>query len=223
MFIEIGNTNVKMLSDKGKRKTVPTKDFSEKDIDFDTVGDIVAASVVPEALRKLTRNYILIDNNSRFSFNHSLEGVGVDRLLAVEGILTEYDAPFVVIDAGTAITVDFVSLRGNEPCFEGGLIIPSFLASLNALNESTSKLPRLEPGMPINIIGKNTKEAMLSGVCNTIVRGVEVLIDEAGYKNLFVTGGAGSFFKELSSKDFVFVDELVFLGMKSVYNRERSI
>jgi len=222
MFIDIGNTNVKILDDKGNIRTVPTKTFNAKDLGDESSGDVVIASVVPEVLSKINRKYTLIGVNAKFSFNHSLEGVGVDRLLAVEGILTEYDAPFVVIDAGTAITVDFVSLRGNEPCLEGGLIIPGLSMALNALNDNTSKLPKLEPEMPTDIIGKNTKQAMLSGVCNTIVKGIDALIDETKFKRVFVTGGDGHLFKELSSKNLVFVDELVFLGMKSVCKREKG-
>ncbi|MFH1223245.1 MAG: hypothetical protein V1647_02755, partial [Pseudomonadota bacterium] len=63
---------------------------------------------------------------------------------------------------------------------------------------------------------------ILSGACNTIVKGIEAAIDDSIYKRLFITGGGAEFFKSLSSKEFVYIEDLIFLGMKSIYNREKK-
>ncbi|MFH1223573.1 MAG: type III pantothenate kinase, partial [Pseudomonadota bacterium] len=164
MFVDIGNTNVKILSENGRITIIPTARFSNSNVLGGNTStgareEVIVASVCPEVLKKINKKYFLIDTNSKLSFNYSLEGVGVDRLLAVEGALTKSSAPLVVINAGTAITVNFVSLRNNEPYLEGGMILPGFSLSLTALNEHTAQLPKLNVEAPNGIIGTTTKDA----------------------------------------------------------------
>lgn len=99
--------------------------------------------------------------------------VGDDRIAAALGALyLDAARPWVVVDVGTAVTVNAVrpAKGGCKPRFEGGLIFPGAEISLRALKEHTAQLPRLnpiaEPGRiekPV-LIGKNTEEAMRWGV-----------------------------------------------------------
>ena len=63
---------------------------------------VKAVSVVPPLLKKIMDKtppdikYNIIDHTSSFSFGHTMEGVGIDRLIAVEGALSLYKPPFVI-------------------------------------------------------------------------------------------------------------------------------
>ena len=231
MFIDVGNTNTKILSNTGEITSIDTKVFNIKNFlpYFKNDNEIIVASVVPhvlgeikEGLISMERDFYVIDKSSPYSFNFNVDGVGVDRLLSIEGALTLVKSPCAVIDAGTAITVDFVNFKNNEVYLEGGIIIPGFDLELKSLNDHTALLPSLKSHLPNSLIGTTTKDAMINGVCNTLIRGVNSLIDDVKAKlavdefKLFITGGAGAFFNELSQKKFTYVDDLIFKGMQNI-------
>lgn len=87
---------------------------------------------------------------------------GVDRLLNAAAAYAAVGQACIVIDAGTAITVDFVDGAGT---FQGGAIAPGARMQLNALHEHTAALPSLDYRVPEDEpFGKNTGQAMLQGV-----------------------------------------------------------
>src|SRR5699024_6071301 len=87
--------------------------------------------------------------------------VGEDRLLNAAASYDVLKQACVVIDAGTAITVDFVDGQGT---FHGGAIAPGAQSMLNTLADKTSQLPEVELKAPREYIGHNTTEAMRGGV-----------------------------------------------------------
>ena len=88
---------------------------------------------------------------------------GVDRLLNAAAAYAAVGQACIIIDAGTAITVDFVDGAGT---FQGGAIAPGARLQLQALHEHTAALPALEYRRPepSEVFGKNTADAMLRGV-----------------------------------------------------------
>lgn len=87
---------------------------------------------------------------------------GVDRLLNAAAAYAAVGQACIVIDAGTAITVDFVDGAGT---FQGGAIAPGARMQLVALHEHTAALPALDYRAPADEpFGKNTGQAMLQGV-----------------------------------------------------------
>lgn len=102
--------------------------------------------------------------------------VGVDRLLnaVAANVLRPADRAAVVVDLGTAITVDLVSAAG---AFQGGAILPGLMTSAKALNQFTDMLPLLAEldGAP-QALGRSTLEAMRSGLFWGAVGGVRELI-----------------------------------------------
>jgi len=88
------------------------------------------------------------------------EEVGVDRLLDALAAYGRTGCQTVVIDAGTAVTVDLVSAAG---AFCGGAIAPGPGLLVRALHEGTEKLPRIEFQEPHLVVGRDTEEAMASG------------------------------------------------------------
>jgi type III pantothenate kinase len=102
--------------------------------------------------------------------------VGVDRLLdaVAANQLRPADRAAVVIDLGTAITVDLISADG---AFQGGAILPGLMTSAKALNQFTDMLPLLAElnGAPA-ALGKSTLEAMRSGLFWGAVGGIRELV-----------------------------------------------
>lgn len=93
--------------------------------------------------------------------------VGVDRLLngVAANVIRSADQPAIVVDSGTAITVDLVSADG---CFRGGAILPGILLGAKSLHEETTTLPHVnvwdllknEP----SALGRCTEEAIAAGL-----------------------------------------------------------
>lgn len=130
--------------------------------------------------------------------------VGVDRLLAAAAAWNEIKQACIVIDAGTAVTVDFVD---GEGVFQGGAILPGVAAMLRTLASSTDLLPELDYANPEgDPWGRNTVDAMRRGVHGAVTGGVWKLVERyalayGGFPLVVATGGDA----ELLFKD----DELV--------------
>ncbi len=86
---------------------------------------------------------------------------GPDRLLAAWAASTLHGSPVIVVDLGTATTVDAVDADGF---FQGGAILPGLALAADALAEGTSRLPRVELGLPHEAIGTDTATALQSGI-----------------------------------------------------------
>ncbi len=92
------------------------------------------------------------------------KSVGQDRLVNAFAGLAIYGKRLIIIDAGTAITFDIVSKRGE---YLGGIIAPGIRMNLNALAKGTALLPKLQlpkANKKFKLIGKSTDESIYSGV-----------------------------------------------------------
>jgi len=108
--------------------------------------------------------------------------VGIDRLLnaLAANRLREANQPAIVVDVGTASTVDLV---GAEGVFLGGAILPGIGMSAAALHAGTASLPLLSVETLADqpaVVGKTTHEAIASGVYWGAVGAVGELIDRLG-------------------------------------------
>ena len=133
--------------------------------------------------------------------------VGEDRLLNAAAAYDVLKQACVVVDAGTAITVDFVDGGGT---FHGGAIAPGVQMMLDALNRRTAQLPDIEFKRPEEVIGHNTAEAMRSGVFFALRGLVQQLTEQIAEKNgqypmVVATGGDGN----LIFRDWELVDRVV--------------
>lgn len=86
--------------------------------------------------------------------------VGIDRLLNCVAAQARYGAPAIVVDMGTATTIDILSATGN---YIGGVIAPGMGVSLDALVGRTSQLRRVPLSRPDHAIGRSTITALQSG------------------------------------------------------------
>lgn len=146
--------------------------------------------------------------------------VGIDRLLGAVAAnrLRQPGAPAIVVDLGTAITVDLVSPAG---AFEGGAILPGIGLSARALHEFTDLLPLLdmqtlaEPPPPL---GTNTVQAIEAGIYWGAIGGVRQLVELLGRRfpappEVFLTGGAAPAVAPLVADQARYEPHLVLAGI----------
>ncbi|MGO9109612.1 MAG: type III pantothenate kinase [Thermoguttaceae bacterium] len=144
--------------------------------------------------------------------------VGVDRLL--DGLaanrLRTPGHPAVVVDAGSAITVDLLDADG---AFLGGAILPGIAMSARALHEFTDLLPQIdmaELAEPPPALGPDTVAAMRSGLFWGAVGSVRQLVEQlTGSRDaeVFLTGGAGPVVAQLMGKSAQYVPHLTLAGI----------
>ncbi len=162
---------------------------------------------------KIKTNVILKTDN--------LSQIGADRIANACAASLLYNAPAIVVDFGTATSFDIVNQK-NE--FIGGIITAGMKIQAEALSSKTSKLPKLNIEAPEHAIGRNTIDAMLSG----IVRGHAAMIDglieecekELGYKTTIIaTGGYSSVISKYLKRKFDYINpDLTLQGMKILYD-----
>ncbi len=147
--------------------------------------------------------------------------LGKDRIAAAVGAWSLFpESNILVIDIGTAITIDFVSSEG-EYC--GGIISPGPETRYRALYEFTGKLPLIEPHHVSNALaGKNTHDAISLGVQNGILFEINeyILRYNTQYKNLnVVLSGGYSYLFDNKIKYPIFAELfLVPLGLNVILN-----
>jgi type III pantothenate kinase len=187
LAVDIGNTNVTIgllragsLVATRRAATHPTATADEleflldgllrlDDVAFADVDSIACASVVPAltagieavALRRERRLIVASAGTVPLAIRVDRpEQVGADRLVNALAAQRLYGTPAVVVDFGTATTLDCVALDG---AYVGGAIAPGLELGLEALAARTAKLPRIELRAPDRAIGRDTVSAMQSG------------------------------------------------------------
>ena len=144
--------------------------------------------------------------------------LGPDRLAAAIGAWSEAEGRNILtIDAGSAITIDFVDSLGN---FHGGNISPGIRMRLRALHEFTGKLPLVDKEGEIPFLGNDTATAIRSGVINGICNEIEGYItavrEKYGDVLVFLTGGDENLLKN-NIKSRIFADKyLVAKGLNRI-------
>lgn len=146
--------------------------------------------------------------------------VGIDRLIdaVAANRLREPHRPAVVVDVGTAITVDLISERG---VFIGGAIMPGIAMAAKALDEFTDLLPLIDMSdlsSPPPPVGTSTIPAMQSGLFWGAVGAIRQLVESMGQDSkespqVILTGGAGPAVAELLGHSALHVPQLTLAGI----------
>ncbi|WP_340105051.1 type III pantothenate kinase [Rhodohalobacter sp. 8-1] len=231
ILVEIGNTSVKAVRDEaGKRKPlfkVSTKNIDELRrqlsllLDNETIllssvrKDLTA--VIREYTGRLTLHVIRYDllGNIRLDYE-TPETLGIDRVLACAGAVHKTKTDVIVVDAGTACTVDFMT---NDYSFKGGVILPGLPMLRHAMKTLTPELPEVSPGLPDHFPGRSTHDAIKIGLNGGFIHAISRFVEQ--YKGRFnnsevlITGGDGPFVQEKLEGNFgsSYFDNLVFDGM----------
>jgi type III pantothenate kinase len=145
--------------------------------------------------------------------------VGVDRLVSSVAVnhRRRAEEPAIIVDAGTAVTVDVVDRAG---VFQGGAILPGLRTAARSLAVSTDALPTTDPldnDVQPSVIGKSTEEAIRSGVIWGAVGAVKELVARMRQEldccaPVFCTGGQGQFLSRLLGPGVQFLPHLVLEG-----------
>jgi type III pantothenate kinase len=119
------------------------------------------------------------------------ELTGVDRVLAVAAAYEQMGKACVVVDCGTAITVNVCDDQGR---FLGGAIAPGVRMQLDALHDRTAQLPAVRFAAPTDPWGRSTEQAILHGVFHGIRGMVKELVENyatelGAWPELIATGG----------------------------------
>ena len=156
---------------------------------------------------------------------HSPETLGADRLAAAVGAQALYpDSDVMIVDFGTAITIDYV-VGGS---FLGGNISPGVTTRFRALADYTARLPLCGATDEVLDYGRTTREAIEQGVMRGVeyeIRGyIELFLAKKAKKIVIFTGGDAKYFAK-RIKNAIFADcEPVIFGLSRIleYNAERS-
>ena len=148
--------------------------------------------------------------------------VGADRIVNAVAGREKYGMPLIVADYGTAITFDVVSPDG---AYMGGAIAPGLNSGISALFSKAAKLPQVALSIPESVIGRNTEEAIQSGIlfgnAGLTDRIVDMIRDEPGMKNarVIATGGHAGLMSKVSQRIDVVDKWLTLEGLKMIYER----
>ena len=231
LCIDIGNTRVKY----GIFHNNDLVDifYNEKDITNIFATFKVSQSIIscvrkdiPEIITDFTTTLnknLILTYNSRLPIQiiyDTPETLGMDRIAAAVGANHIFqDQNCIVIDAGTCITMDFIS---EENVYLGGNISPGILTRIRAMNHYTGKLPMVEIELPEDILAKNTTHALQNGAVRGTIWEISAFIEEIfskyGTSMIVFTGGDAKYFVNYI-KTPIFADQnLVLKGLNVILN-----
>jgi len=195
----------------------------------------VVSSVVPQInfviedfirkYLKLRDNFYFLEANGNLGINWNTDNykeMGADRVADILGAMFLFKDNFIVIDFGTAITIDIIRNR----TYIGGAILPGFLLNIKSLFLNTAKLPMVEV-KPANKLYDNTTIGQIQIGCVDIVcKGInsiilDILKDYPDTK-VILTGGFSNIVKDLVINHFV-IHKLQFIGMKYYVDMNNEI
>ena len=200
ILCDVGNTSYHFLDGD-----VETKELVET-FDADTLNeDVYYISVNPHADETLSKLDNWHDLRSAIEWEKYYETMGIDRIIACEAIENG-----LIIDAGSAITVDIVT----DGSFEGGFIYPGLDAMLESYRNISSRLDySLNFELDLDKMPKNSQDAISYGVLRTLYS--EVMRHN---KTIYLTGGNAKVLSKIFPN--AVVDELLlFKGMKKMMER----
>jgi len=184
-------------------KKFPLKKFIGKK----EVNKIFLASVVPSLTKKvallcrqnlsLKPKIITVEDCGIPIKIKNPKEVGVDRVLNALAASSIYHQPTIIVDTGTATTIDLVSEKG---AYLGGIILPGLRISVEALAEKTALLPEVKLKKPKSLIGKDTINAIQSGIIYGSAESISGLIKriKKEYKKNLLVVGTGGWIKVLA-------------------------
>jgi type III pantothenate kinase len=198
----------------------------------DDIKGAILASVVPPldgVTREGVKNYLGIDCISvscnldlgiKIGYANPFE-VGADRLVNAVAGIKKYGVPLIIVDFGTAITLDVISPGG---VYLGGSIAPGLVSGMEALFGRTAKLPQVSLEIPSSVIGNNTIGSIQAGIMYGNAGLVDSLVartwDTLEHKGRVVaTGGHASKISALA-KSIDIVDPWITLdGLRMIFCR----
>ena len=199
------------------------------------ISDCIISSVVPPVFNSVRTGVIKIIGKQPMVVGPGLKTglnihvdvpsqVGSDRIVIAVAALAEYQAPLILIDMGTATTIEVVE---PENRYLGGVIFPGVKVSLDALTSRAAQLPGISLDQPKQVIGKNTVDCMRSGTMYGNAAMIAGLVDrieeELGHSSTIIaTGGLARFITPLCKRDIIVEKDLLLKGLNLIYKKNRK-
>jgi type III pantothenate kinase len=206
--------------------------FAGSALDPARVEAIALASVVPPltpVLVELARSYLgreplVISPGVKTGMPILYEppsDVGADRIVNGVAAFATYGGPVIVVDFGTATTLDLITRRGE---YAGGVICPGIGISADALFQRAARLPRVDVRDPGRVVGRTTVGSMQSGLyygyaamCEGLIGRIRAELGEAA--KVVATGGfASTLAAEIPSIETV-DPVLTLVGLRLIFER----
>lgn len=253
LTVDIGNSNIVLggvqedtIVFEARLRTEVSKTSDQYCVDLKILLDVygiraeqiegaIIASVVPQvlnsfqtAIKKLTgKQSLVVGPGLKTGLNIRLENpaqTGADLVVADVAALREHKPPLIVIDMGTATTMSVLDETGAHI---GGCIIPGVKISMDALTEKTALLPGLQLGEPKAAIGRNTIDAMRSGIMMGTACMLDGMIErmeqELGQKTTVIaTGGIAKFVIPMCKTKILYDKDLLIKGLAALYRDNRK-
>jgi type III pantothenate kinase len=250
LAVDVGNTHIVMgCIDDGRIRSItrivtnPQETDSEyaikisqilefEGIDYHAFTGAILSSVVPavtvsmrSAVVRLTGlTPVIVGAGIKTGLNIRIDDpseMGADLVAGAVGAISEYGAPLIVLDMGTATTI---SVIGADSSFLGGAIVPGVNLSINALASNTSLLQRVSVDAPKKCIATNTVDSMKSGAVfgnAALIDGmIDRIEDELGEKTAVVaTGGLASTIVPFCRHKIKCDDDLLLKGLWILYQK----
>jgi type III pantothenate kinase len=158
----------------------------------------------------------------KLNFDNPAE-VGADRIADMVAARDLYGAPLIVIDLGTATSIEVIDRSG---AFAGGIIAPGMTVSAAAISSAAAKLNSTELKAPKQIIGKSTTDALRSGIVMGEVARIDGLVRmihaELGYDApVVISGHYAAELAALSTCDMTPAADLTLRGLSLLYALNR--
>ena len=198
------------------------------------ISDCIISSVVPPVfnsvrtgvLKVIGKQPMVVGPGLKTGLNIHVDvpsQVGSDRIVIAVAALAEYEAPLVLMDMGTATTIEVVE---PENVYMGGVIFPGVMVSLDALTSRAAQLPGISLVKPKSVIGKNTVDCMRSGMMYGTAAMIDGIVDrieeELGHKStLIATGGMARFITPLCRHNIILERDLLLKGLNIIYKKNK--
>ena len=253
LAIDIGNTNIviggikddqivfeaRIATDRVKTSDqygVEIKNIlSLGEVGVEDIQDCIISSVVPPVfnsvrtgvVKAIRKQPLVVGPGIKTGLNIQVDSpsqVGSDRIVIAVAALAEYEAPLILMDLGTATTIEVVE-PGNV--YMGGVIIPGVKVSVDALTSRAAQLPGISLDQPKSVIGKNTVDCMRSGIMYGTAGMIDGIIDrmeeELGHKSTLVaTGGMAQFVTPLCKHEIILERDLLLKGLNILYKKNKK-
>ena len=250
LAIDVGNTHItNALFDGGMIKKiarVPTaqcmsdgaffcslalpEDGISSEIVLSSVRKDVTAIITDECAQKFQVEPFIVDGHVEMGITNlykTRQTLGTDRLVNASAGYHLYGkglCPLVVIDMGTATTIDYVTQAGE---FLGGAIAPGLVSAYEGLISLAPELPRVDISQVHTLIGQTTNECMRSGVIVSHAAMVKemaaMMAREKGTNpRVVITGGLSAVVKNNLPQDWIVDGPLTLKGLAIIYNINKA-
>ena len=252
LAIDIGNTNIVLgcIKDdeilfKARIATDGTRTSDQYGVEIKNmieafggsvsqIEDCIISSVVPPVFNSVRTGVVKVIGKQPLVVGPGLKTglnihvdvpsqVGSDRIVVAVAALAEYKAPLILMDLGTATTIDVVE---PENRYLGGVIFPGVKVSLDALTSRAAQLPAISLDKPKAVVGKNTVDCMRSGMMFGTAAMIDGLVDrieeELGHSStLIATGGMAQFITPLCKRKIILEKDLLLKGLNLIYKKNK--